>query len=99
MKKLMKFAAALAMTLCISNSAFAQDAEKESDNWYPHNFISLQGGAQVTFTHYKATKLITPAFAVSAGRFFAPQLGARLHFQGYEIKGGYREVGREIHHR
>ena len=93
MKKLMKFAAALAMTLCISNSAFAQDAEKESDNWYPHNFISLQGGAQVTFTHYKATKLITPAFAVSAGRFFAPQLGARLHFQGYEIKGGYREVG------
>ncbi|MGM9803041.1 MAG: OmpA family protein [Muribaculaceae bacterium] len=93
MKKILKFAAAFAMMLFVSNSAFAQDAEKESDNWYPHNFISVQGGAQITFTNYKMDKLITPNFALSVGRYFAPQLGARLHLQGYEIKGGYPEVG------
>ena len=93
MKKIMKFAVAFAMLLCVGNSAFAQEAEKESDNWYPHNFITLQAGGQLTFTNYKMDKLITPNFAVSVGRFFAPQLGARLHFQGFEIKGGYPEVG------
>ena len=92
MKKIMKFAAAFAMLLCVGNTAFAQEAEKESDNWYPHNFITLQAGGQVTLTDYDFDELITPTFAVSVGRFFAPQLGARLHFQGCEIKGGYRNV-------
>ena len=92
MKKLIKFAAALAMMLSVG-TAVAQDTEKESDNWYPHNFIALQGGAQVTFSNYSFDELITPNFAISVGRFFAPQLGARLHFQGYDVKGGYTNVG------
>ena len=93
MKKLFRIAAAIAMVLSVGTTAVAQETEKESDKWYPHSFIALQGGAQVTFSGYdKIGDLVTPAFAVSAGRFFTPQLGARLHFQGYEFKGGYEQI-------
>ena len=85
MKKFLNIAAAVALLFGVSTAAQAQD----TDEYYPHNFISVQGGAQVTLTHYDFMDLVTPQFAVSFGRYFNPKVGARLHVQGYEAKGGF----------
>ena len=80
-------AAAVALLLGVATTATAQDA----DEYYPHNFISVQGGGQVTLTHYDIMDLFTPQVAVSFGRFFNPKVGARLHFQGMDTKGGFQK--------
>ena len=85
MKKFLNIAAAVALLFGVSTAAQAQD----TDEYYPHNFISIQGGAQATLTHYDFMDLVTPQFAVSFGRYFNPKVGARLHVQGYEAKGGF----------
>jgi outer membrane protein OmpA-like peptidoglycan-associated protein len=68
----------------------AAQAQSVEDN-YPYNFVSLQGGAQATLTHYKFTDLITPQAAVSFGRYFNSKVGARLHVQGWQIKSGFKQ--------
>ncbi len=85
MKKFLNIAAAVALLFGVSTAAQAQD----TDEYYPHNFISIQGGAQATLTHYDFMDLVTPQFAVSFGRYFNPKVGVRLHVQGYEAKGGF----------
>ena len=82
MKKFLNIAAAVALLFGVSTAAQAQD----TDEYYPHNFISIQGGAQATLTHYDFMDLVTPQFAVSFGRYFNPKVGARLHVQGYEAR-------------
>ena len=89
MKKYLNIAAAVALLFGVSTAAIAQD--NVSEEYYPHNFISLQGGAQVTLTHYDLMDLVTPQFGVSFGRYFNSKVGARLHFQGYDIKGGFQQ--------
>lgn len=74
----------------VSATAFAQSNEKAGEYDYPHYFITLQGGAQATFTNYSFTDLITPQVALSFGRYFNPMVGVRLHVQGYEAKGGFK---------
>ena len=87
MKRLLNMAAAVALLLGVATTATAQDA----DEYYPHNFISVQGGGQVTLTHYDIMDLFTPQVAVSFGRFFNPKVGARLHVQGFDTKGGFQK--------
>lgn len=87
MKKFFNIAAAVALLFGVSTAAVAQD----SDEYYPHNFIQLQGGAQATLTHYDLMDLVTPQFGVAFGRYFNSKVGARLHFQGYDIKGGFQQ--------
>ncbi len=60
----------------------------------PYTFIGLQGGGQVTFTNYKASKLITPVGAFSVGHFFSPVVGTRLNVSGWKNKGGFKSVGK-----
>ena len=83
MKKIINILAAVALLLGVSTAAQAQTVE---DN-YPYNFFSVQGGAQTTFTNYKFTKLITPQVALSLGRYFNSKVGARIHVQGWNVKG------------
>ena len=85
MKKFLNIAAAVALLFGVSTAVQAQD----TDEYYPHNFISVQGGAQVTLTHYDFMDLVTPQFGLSFGRYFNPKVGVRLHAQGYEAKGGF----------
>ena len=87
MKRFLNIAAAVALLFGVSTTANAQSVE---DN-YPYNFITLQGGAQVTLTHYSLSDLITPQAAVSFGRYFNSKVGARLHVQGWEAKGGFKK--------
>lgn len=88
MKYITKLTAAVALLLGVSTAAFAQDAKED---FYPNWFVGAQAGGQVTFTNYDVTKLITPQFAIQAGRWFAPQFGMRLHAQGWQQKGGIGE--------
>lgn len=87
MKNIMKHAASVALLLGVSTAAVAQN----NNEFKPYWFAGVQGGAQVTFTNYKIDKLITPQYALQAGRWFAPQFGVRAHIMGYETKGGFPE--------
>ena len=77
-----------AAALCLSLSANAQKADRDYSS--AHNFIGVQGGGQVTFTHYKLTDLLTPQYAVQFGRYFNDKVGARLHVMGWQNKGGFK---------
>ena len=83
MKHYQNILAAVALLIGVTTAANAQSVE---DN-YPYNFVTLQGGVQGTFTNYDFTKLLTPQVAISAGRYFNSKVGARAHFQGWQIKG------------
>ncbi len=56
---------------------------------YPHNFISVQGGASAVFSDPDLKDLVSPAFAISFGNYINPNIGLRLKVQGYEGKGKY----------
>lgn len=78
-----------ALLLCLANSAKADTYDKE--NLYPNCFVGVQGGGQITFGNYDALKLVTPQYGVQFGRWFTPEVGARLSLQGYQYKGGFRD--------
>jgi len=86
MKRFINILAAVALLFGVSTAVQAQSVE---DN-YPYNFITVQGGAQGTFTNYKFDKLITPQVALSFGRYFNSKVGARLHVQGWEGKSALK---------
>ncbi|MBR1500160.1 MAG: outer membrane beta-barrel protein [Bacteroidaceae bacterium] len=78
------------LTAALLTAGATAQAQEATENHlaYPFGFVSLQGGGQVTFTDYNNWKLITPTASVSAGMFFTPVVGARLHFNGLWDKGG-----------
>ena len=86
MKRLFKIATAVALFFGVSTAANAQSVESK----YPYNFFTVQGGGQVTLTHYKIMDLFTPQVAVGFGRYFNSKVGARVHVQGWEIGGGFK---------
>lgn len=88
MKKITKYAVAVALLCGVSTAAMAQDNKEE---FKPYWFAGVQGGVQTTFTNYNSLKLLTPQFALQFGRWFAPEFGARLHVMGYDQKGGIAE--------
>ena len=94
MKNVKKVLASLCVAMLATPVAFAQsNGEKEKAD-YPHMFIGVQGGGQVTFTNYKASKLITPIGAFSVGGMFTPAVGARIHVSGFNEKGGLKSLNK-----
>jgi hypothetical protein len=90
--------AAAALALGVSVPAGAQTTEDDGLDYkpYPHMFVGVQGGAQTTFTNYDNLKLITPTASVSFGAFFTPVVGARLHFNGWQNKGGFKDAAYDL---
>lgn len=88
MKKVFNIIATVALLWGASTAAQAQNAVED---FYPYNFITVQGGAQTTLTHYDMGDLITPQAAISFGRYFNSKVGARLHVQGWQIKSGFKQ--------
>ncbi|MBO5784629.1 MAG: OmpA family protein [Bacteroidaceae bacterium] len=90
--------AAAALALGVSVPAVAQTTEDDGLDYkpYPHMFVGVQGGAQTTFTNYDNLKLITPTASVSFGAFFTPVVGARLHFNGWQNKGGFKNAAYDL---
>ena len=71
---MINFKTLLASALLVAttaHTAFAQNCCSQKKD-YPYAFVGVQGGAQTTFTNYKASKLITPIGAVSVGGMFTP---------------------------
>ena len=60
---------------------------------YPHGFIQLQGGVGTTLTDVEFTKLLNPTASIGAGAWFGPSVGARLHVNAWEAKGGFKTAG------
>lgn len=75
-----------------TQASFAQSGSEKESYSYPYVFVGVQGGAQTTFTDYRANKLITPIGAVSVGGMFTPVVGARLHVSGFNEKGGLKDI-------
>ncbi|MBO4464960.1 MAG: OmpA family protein [Prevotella sp.] len=88
MKRFKNILTAVALLMGVSTAVQAQGVEDS----YPYNFISLQGGAQTTFTNKKFTDLITPQVALSVGRYFNSKVGARVHLQGWQIKSAITDT-------
>src|SRR5574344_2193145 len=91
MKKFLLSAAAL----FIAASTFAQTAEKAVkqygfwDNW----FFQVQAGASANlsenFKHAKFLKLVSPAATIGVGKYFSPEVGARLQVDGWQARNKY----------
>ncbi len=78
--------------LSLLMAAFAMPALAQEEGYtkpQSENFISLQGGAQTTYTNADNQKLIWPVGMFSIGRKFHPVIGARLNVQGLQARGGF----------
>lgn len=86
---------AVAFIAASSTSLFAQHGEKGCEAQklgykpYPYWFVQVQGGVNTTFTNVKFTDLLNPTASFGVGRWFKPAVGARLHVNGWESKGGF----------
>jgi len=89
------FLAIVLMMLGMALTASAQSGTEKTLT-YPQIFFGVQGGAQTTLTDYNNWKLITPTMSFSVGSFFTPVVGARLHFNGFQNKGGYYDANEDF---
>ncbi len=107
MTSIMKKTFLLAALAMLSLGASAQKGEKGPfitgkafDNW----FISAGGGANIYFGEFdseaKLGKRLAPALDVSLGKWFTPEVGARLQYSGLSAKGatvaGARFAGSDV---
>ena len=91
MKKFLLSAVAL---FCVTTT-FAQTAEKAIkqygfwDNW----FIQLQGGVSENFSdNYERAnimKLLSPVGTIGVGKYFSPEVGARIQFTASQARNKY----------
>ena len=99
MNQVKRTLAIAALAMGVSAPAGAQTATTDDGldyKPYPHMFLGVQGGAQTTFTNYDNMKLITPTTSLSFGAFFTPVVGARLHFNGWQNKGGFKDATQDF---
>ena len=99
MNQVKRTLAIAALAMGVSATAGAQTATTDDGldyKPYPHMFLGVQGGAQTTFTNYDNMKLITPTTSLSFGAFFTPVAGARLHFNGWQNKGGFKDATQDF---
>lgn len=90
--KTIKLLAFALLAMMGAQTMSAQSAD-ENNRSYPYGFIGLQGGAQLTFTNYDHTKLITPIGAVQGGVMWTPVVGTRLHVSGIDSKTAVKGLG------
>ena len=84
----------LATLVMFSLSAFAQKGEKGpfiTGKTFDHWFISVGGGVNMYVGEFdseaKIGERIAPALDVSLGKWFTPEVGARLQYSGLSAKG------------
>ena len=85
MKKFMFLAA---MLFAAFTTASAQE-DQVIEEFQPHWFLQLQGGASYTLGEAKFKDLLSPAAQVAVGYQFNPVLGLRLQGSGWQSKGGW----------
>ena len=80
---------AQAQEKCSGNDECCKEAQALGYKPYPYGFVQLQGGVNTVFTDVKFTDLINPTASVGFGYWFGSGVGARLHFNAWEAKGGF----------
>ena len=103
MKKLMSVAAALLLLISAARAQENSCCQSMTYKPYPYVFIGLQGGGQLTFSNYRNPKgayllgkqgsIVTPTAGASLGAMFSPEIGARLHVNGWKGRGGVKGWG------
>ena len=88
----------LALFLLMSaNSLMAQDCTGECQTLgyrpYPYGFVQMQGGVGTTLTDVPFTKLLSPTASIGVGFWPSSAVGARVHFNMWESKGGFDVSG------
>lgn len=89
MKRVMSACVALAMG---TGWAMAGTDGGQDYRPYPHMFVGVDGGAQVSFTNFDFGKLVTKDVGLQFGAYFNPVVGARLHVSGLWNRGGIRSL-------
>ncbi len=92
MKRIKFLLVCITVTLCMTPVNAAGEGREMDYKPYPHMFVGVNAGAQVSFTNYDFSKLITPVYGVSFGGYFNPVVGARLHVSGFQNKGGIKSL-------
>lgn len=82
MKKL--FFVALAATMSWTAQAQESEKVKNANDFRTYNFFQVQGGLHLPYTPGSRVDLMKPNFGVNFGRWFAPELGARIGVEGLE---------------
>ena len=75
---------AVALSVLMAGAVSAQNEGKLKS----YSYVEVQGGVQMTATDAPMDKLITPTAALSFGHYFTPAVGARLHVNAWQSKGG-----------
>lgn len=78
MKKILKVMALCALPLV----AYGQDDSKNANDFRTYNFIQVQGGLHLPHSSGDMGELMKPNFGVNVGRWFAPEIGARIGVEG-----------------
>lgn len=78
MKNFLKVVALCALPLV----AYGQDDSKNANDFRTYNFLQVQGGLHLPFTPGERADLMKPNFGVNVGRWFAPEIGARIGVEG-----------------
>ena len=98
--RILKSLVAIAMVALCSTNVMAQEesccgsgvcAEAQELGYKPYSygFVQVQGGVGTTFTDVSCWKLLSPTVSIAAGKMFTPIVGARLHVNAWESKGGF----------
>lgn len=84
------------VTALLSMSGFAQEKALMQYGFWDNWFLQGQLGGSYTFSeNYKKAKmtdLLSPHVAVSAGKYFSPEMGARLQVAGWDAKSYNRAI-------
>lgn len=92
MKKILKVMALCALPLV----AFGQDDLKNANDFRTYNFLQLQGGLHLPHSSGDFGELMKPNFGVNVGRWFAPEIGARIGVEGFNttahVDGVYSDL-------
>ncbi|MBQ6964890.1 MAG: OmpA family protein [Bacteroidaceae bacterium] len=84
---------AVAQTESCCGSGMCAEAQELGYKPYSYGFVQVQGGIGTTFTDVSCWKLLSPTFSVAVGDMFTPIVGARLHVNAWESKGGFDTMG------
>jgi OOP family OmpA-OmpF porin len=89
MKKIKMIVTLVALMMTTTVSA-QTDKDYQS---YPHNFIGIQGGMMKNYSGILPDRKFSPEVAISLGRFFIPEVGARLTAAGTKWTADVPGVG------
>lgn len=87
----MTFFGILTASAQITEEAY-QEALRLGYRPYPYSFVQVQGGVGFTPTNKSFGDLLSPTASLAYGRFFGSGVGARLHVNGWQSKGGFRSI-------